>query len=263
MIYSTHFSRSFANRRPAEGRPQPTARFFVTFVCFVIFVFAGVSAQEMPQTRGLHALKTDVPGAGEVLYAVAVPDGYRSATPTPLVIVLHPGGPRSRYYGGEFMRRIVEPSLRPLRSIMIAPDCSGRDWSDPACEKPVLTLIEQAMRSYNIDRTRVLVVGFSMGGRGAWHFAAKHPKLFTAAIPMAASTRGMSIDELGTQPTYVIHSRMDEVVAFEPAEENVEALKKLKRDVEFEALDELTHFDMISYGDALERAGRWVAARWK
>jgi predicted peptidase len=102
-----------------------------------------------------------------------------------------------------------------------------------------------------------------MGGRGTWHMAARHPELFTAAIPMAASTRGMTIDQLGRQPTYAIHSREDEVVPFEPAEENAAALKKLKRDVEFEAVDDLTHFDMASYRDALERAGRWVAGRWK
>jgi predicted peptidase len=224
---------------------------------------AAVAAQDLPQTRGLHPLQLDVPGAAPVLYAVSVPDGYQSSIPAPLVIVLHPGGQRIRYYGGDFMRRVVEPALRPLKAIMIAPDCAGRDWSDVTCEQPVLTLIERAMRSYNIDRKRVLVVGYSMGGRGAWHMAARHPELFTAAIPMAASTRGMTIDQLGRQPTYVIHSREDEVVPFEPAEENAAALKKLKRDVEFEAVDDFTHFDMISYGDALQRAGQWVARRWK
>ena len=223
----------------------------------------GAAAQELPQTRGLHALQLDVPGAAPVLYALAVPDGYRSSTPAPLVIVLHPGGQRTRYYGGEFMRRVVEPALRQMKAIMIAPDCSGRDWSDPSCEKPVLALVDLATRSYNIDKKRVLVVGYSMGGRGTWHMAASHPELFTAAIPMAASTRGMTIDRLGRQPTYVIHSREDEVVPFEPAEENAMELKKLKRDVEFEALDDFTHFDMVSYVDALERAGRWVARRWQ
>ena len=222
-----------------------------------------VAAQELPQTRGMHALQLDVPGGSPVLYAVSVPDGYRSSTPAPLVIVLHPGGQRTRYYGGDFMRRVVEPALRQLKAIMIAPDCSGRDWADASCEQPVLTLFDRATRSYNIDRKRVLVVGYSMGGRGTWHMAAGHPELFTAAIPMAASTRGMTIDQLGRQPTYVIHSREDEVVPFEPAEENAAALKKLKRDVEFEALDDFTHFDMVSYVDALQRAGRWVASRWR
>jgi predicted peptidase len=224
---------------------------------------AVLPAQELPQTRGMHALQLDVPGGNPVLYAVSVPDGYRSSTPAPLVIVLHPGGQRTRYYGGDFMRRVVEPALRQLKAIMIAPDCSGRDWADASCEQPVLTLIDRATRSYNVDRTRVLVVGYSMGGRGTWHMAARHPELFTAAIPMAASTRGMTIDQLGRQPTYVIHSREDEVVPFEPAEENAAALKKLKRDVEFEAVDDFTHFDMVSYVDALQRAGRWVAGRWK
>jgi predicted peptidase len=146
---------------------------------------------------------------------------------------------------------------------MIAPDCPGASWSDPAADKAVMTLIDEAMRSYNIDRKRVLVVGYSMGGRGTWFMASRHQDLFTAAIPMAASTRGLTLDQLGRQPTYVIHSREDEVVAFEPAEDTARELKKLGRPVEFEALDDFTHFDMVSYVDALRRASRWVAGRWK
>jgi predicted peptidase len=237
-------------------------------LCFRVSVAAflcqaAIAAQDLPQTRGVHQLQTDVPGVGQVLYAVSVPERYQRSTPAPLVIVLHPGGQRVPYYGAEFMRRIVEPALRQLQPIMIAPDCAGRDWADASCEKPVMTLIDQTMRSYNIDRKRVLVVGYSMGGRGTWHMAAKYPDVFTAAIPMAASTRGLTIDQLGRQPTYVIHSREDEVVAFEPAEEIARDLKKLERDVEFEALDDLTHFEMTSYIDALQRAGRWVVGRWR
>jgi predicted peptidase len=233
-----------------------------TFV--VAFAFQAVlAAQDLPRTRGLHPLKAEVPGVGQVLYAVSIPDGYNAATPSPLILVLHPGGQRSPYYGAEFARRVVEPALRQMKAIMVAPDCSERAWSDTGCEKTAITVIEQAMRSYNIDRKRVLVVGYSMGGRGTWYMAAQHPGLFTAAIPMAASTRGLTIDQLGRQPTYVIHSREDEVVPFEPAEEIARDLKTLKRDVEFEALDDFTHFDMTSYIEALQRAGRWVAGRWK
>jgi predicted esterase len=93
--------------------------------------------------------------------------------------------------------------------------------------------------------------------------ASQHQDLFTAAIPMAASPRDIPTDRLGRQPTYVIHSRADEVVPFEPADRNTRDLRKLGRDVQFEALDEVTHFDMAGYVDALRRAGRWVAGRWK
>ena len=222
-----------------------------------------IAGTDLPSVKGLHRLEADIPGVGRVRYAVSVPDGYDPAKPAPLVLVLHPGGERVPYYGAEFTRRVVEPALRQLRPIMIAPDCPTAAWSDAGADKTVMTLINDAIGAYAIDRKRVLVVGYSMGGRGTWYMASQHQDVFTAAIPMAASTRDLSIDQLGRQPTYIIHSRADEVVPFAPAEHNARDLKKLGRDVQFEAVDDLTHFDMASYVDALRVAGRWVANRWK
>ena len=190
-----------------------------------------IAGTDLPSVKGLHRLEADIPDVGRVRYAVSVPDGYDPAKPAPLVLVLHPGGERVPYYGAEFTRRIVEPALRQLRPIMIAPDCPTAAWSDAAADKTVMTLINDAMRAYAIDRKRVLVVGYSMGGRGTWYMASHHQDLFTAAIPMAASTRDLSIDQLGRQPTYIIHSRADEVVPFAPAEQIARDLKKMGRDV--------------------------------
>lgn len=234
----------------------------MTWFASWLLTFA-VAGADLPATRGLHRLQADIPGVGQVLYAISVPDGYNAKTPVPLVLVLHPGGQRMNYYGAQFTRTVVEPALRQLKPIMIAPDCNERAWSDRPCDKAAMALIADALRAYNIDRTRILVVGYSMGGRGTWHMAASHADVFTAAIPMAASTRDLTIDQLGRQPTYIIHSRADEVVPFEPAEENARNLRKLGRTVEFMALDDLTHFDMVSYVDALRDAARWVAGRWK
>lgn len=226
-----------------------------------LLVFA--STASLPTAKGLHRLETDVPGVGPVRYAVSLPDGFDPRTPTPLALVLHPGGARIPYYGAEFTGRVVEPGLRQLKAILIAPDCPSASWADKAADQAVMALLDQAMREYAIDRKRVLVVGYSMGGRGTWHMASQHQDLFTAAIPMAASARDLPIDRLARQPTYIIHSRDDEIVPFEPAERIALELKKLGRPVEFEALDELTHFDMASYVGALRDAGRWVADRWK
>jgi len=241
-----------------------TARFLTALIVAGALAHgATVSAQPLPTATGIHPLETDVPDVGRVLFAVSVPNGYDPATAVPLVLVLHPGGQRPRHYGQQFMRAVVGPALQSMRAIMIAPDCPARAWSDPECDKAVVSLMDRAVKAYHIDRQRVLVVGFSMGGRGAWHMAARHADIFTAAIPMAASARGLTIDKLGRQPTYVIHSRADEVVPFEPAEELAQELKQLKRNVHFEALDDLTHFEMVSYVEALRDAGRWVTERWK
>ena len=217
---------------------------------------------DLPQTAGVHELTLDVPEVGQVLYGVSVPRGYRADRPAPLVVVLHSGGQRMRHYGAAFTRFLAEPGLRDLNAIMVAPDCPASAWSDPAADRAVMAVVEAALKSYAIDRRRVLVTGYSMGGRGTWFQAARHPELFTAAIPMAASTGDLPQDQLATQPTYVIHSRADEVVPFAPAEQNARALERAGRTIRFEALDRFRHFEMDLYIDALRRGGRWVSDRW-
>jgi predicted peptidase len=102
-----------------------------------------------------------------------------------------------------------------------------------------------------------------MGGRGTWFMAAHHPDLFTAAIPMAASVGDEPLDRLGLMPTYVIHSRNDQVIPFEPAQQNARRLKELGRPVQFEELRGPDHYSMGGYIEALRRAIRWVAERWQ
>lgn len=197
----------------------------------------------------------------DVLYGLSLPDGYRAGEPRPLVLALHPGGQRMRYYGSAYTRAVVSPAVASLNAIIVAPDCPGGSWTDAAAESAVMALLERVMQEYAVDRRRVLVVGFSMGGRGTWFMASRHRDLFTAAIPMAASV-GDPEDTLATMPTYVIHSRRDQVVPFAPAEQNARALERRGRPIRFEALDDLTHYDMVAYVPALRRAAAWVAAQW-
>jgi predicted esterase len=93
--------------------------------------------------------------------------------------------------------------------------------------------------------------------------SARHNNLFTAAITIAGSPGEEPLDRLGRIPTYVIHSRDDEVSPFEPTERAVAELKKRGRPVEFEPLEGIGHFDMGGYVDALINGGQWVAERWK
>ena len=126
----------------------------------------------------------------------------------------------------------------------------------------MIALLASVLDDYAVDRRRILVTGFSLGGRGTWFMASRHADLFTAAIPMAASTGDDPIDRLGTIPTYVIHSRDDVVVPFATAERIARQLEQMGRPVRFAALRDLGHFEMGGHVDALRRAGRWIAERW-
>ncbi len=203
-----------------------------------------------------------VPDVGTITYGISVPPGVKPGEARPLILALHPGGDRTAFYGSAFARQIVIPALGDLGAIVVAPDCPTRSWSDAPADAGVMALIERVRKEHAIDARRVLVTGFSLGGRGTWSMVSRHPDLFTAAIPMAASVGTEPVDRLATMPTYIIHSRNDEIVPFEPAERNFRQLESLRREVRFEALDGVGHFQMGGYIEALRRAGQWVNERW-
>ena len=210
----------------------------------------------------MRDLKMRLPNGRELLYGLSVPSGYQAGQPRALILALHPGGERMRYYGSAYARLVVLPAASDLNAIIVAPDCPSNAWTDTQADVAVMALVDLMMGDYTIDRRRILVVGFSMGGRGTWFLASHHQDVFTAAIPMAASTGTDPVESLATMPTYVIHSRRDQVVPFAPAERNAQALERLGRVVKFEALNEPTHFEMDAYVPALGRAVAWVTAQW-
>ncbi len=202
-------------------------------------------------------------------YGISVPDDAHEAgensggsDPVPLVLALHPGGPRTAYYGSSFMRGIVEPALRDWNAIIIAPDAPTRSWATDESERAVLALIEQVASRYVVDRDRILVTGFSLGGGGTWFFATRHADLFAGAIPMAGPIREISMDGLGSMPVHIVHSRDDEVVPFEPAAEAAAQLEARGHSVKLTELSGVGHFSMGAYIGALRQAGDWMREQW-
>ena len=229
----------------------------------MMLFLSALLALMQPAAPGFHQLTFPIPDRAPMSYAILVPRDYAARQPVPLVLALHPGGVRMPNYGGAFVQQIVAPGLSDLHAIIVAPDCPTRAWTDPIAEQAVIALVERVLHDYSIDRRRVLVTGFSLGGRGTWFLSSRHADLFTAAIPMAGATADDPIESLATIPTYVIHSRDDQVVPFGPSERRARELEKLGRVIRFEALQNVTHFQMGGYIDSLRRAGRWVADRWK
>jgi len=225
-------------------------------VCVLLLLATRAGAAE------IQNLRFRLPDGTDVLYGLLVRDSYRASQPAPLILALHPGGERMRYYGSAYTRAIVAPAAASLNAVIVAPDCPGGSWADAGADAAVMALLARIMTDYSIDRRRVLVVGYSMGGRGTWFMSSHHKDLFAAAIPMAASTGDDPPESLATMPTYVIHSRRDEIVPFAPAERNARELERLGRTVKFEALSEPTHFDMTAYVPALRRAVAWVQDQW-
>lgn len=222
-------------------------------------VLVALLAQPAAPTFARGAFKT--PDGSTVRYGLAVPRDYDASRPRPLVLALHPGGGGTPFYGDRYLRSVFSPGLQGLDAIMIAPDAPGQTWTDTESEKGVMALLQDVAAKYSIDRRRILVVGFSMGGRGAWFLSSRHADQFTAAIVMAGQS-DEPVADLARIPTYVIHSRDDERIPFDQAARRVEALERLGRALRFDVLEGVGHFSMGDYADALQRGGRWVRERW-
>ncbi len=207
-------------------------------------------------------LSFEIEGHGAMPYAVSVPAGYDPATPHPLILALHPGGAQGSYYGSRNMQTIFEPALRGLNAVVVAPDAPTRRWATDVSDRGVMALLEQILDEYTIDRARILVTGFSLGGRGTWFFATRHPDFFTGAIPVAGRPGDDPLDALGDMPVHIIHSRADEVVPVGPAEDAANQLREAGGNVVFTALDGIGHFTMGAYVPALRTAGEWMLGQW-
>jgi predicted peptidase len=236
----------------------PGARKRLILLCLLLLPARPASAAIHQRTFSVPQL----PAVGLLRYGISVPDGDRRQ-PRPLVLALHPGGERPAFYGSMYLARLFMPALERLGAIVIAPDCPTPAWTDADADQAVMALLQSVLGEYPIDRRRILVIGYSLGGRGSWFMAARHPDFFTAAIPIAGSPDGQPLERLGRIPTYVIHSRGDEIIPPGPDERAIAELDKLGRPAMIDLVDGGGHFDTSSYAPALIRAVNWVERQWK
>jgi len=218
-------------------------------------------------------------------YAIAVPEGYDGSQPAPLVLALHFGWAQALppNYSAVFMEILVEPALRELGAIIVAPLCPARTWVDPRSEQAVLALLDHVREQYAIDEQRTLVTGFSLGGMGTWYYASHHAERFRAAIPMASVPVIAQTSESGAEtvrryaqagsvdwpaglvemPLYIIHSRDDELIPIAPVERAAAELSALGADVELLAIDAgIGHHQTPRYVPYLQRTVPWLQRVW-
>jgi predicted peptidase len=224
---------------------------------------AQVAGDAPAYAPGLHELKlprADEPAIG---YAIYIPRNYSPSMPVPLILALHFGvrGGDAAGSGGALMQILVGPALTELGAIIVAPDSVRGDWSSPENEKAVNALLDMVMARYSIDKKKVAVTGYSMGGAGSWHFAEKFPERFSAAIPVAgrppASASGWRL------PVLAIHSRDDQVSPFAPTEARIAELQKAGVNAKLIPLTGITHYETSRFRDPLRQAVPWLREVWK
>ena len=235
-------------------------RLFLLAFCLI---FLSVSWSRMEQENPAMLLKTTPLKSGlDLRYTLSLPPGYSPAKIYPLVVALHYGGKVTPFYSKEFLTALVEPALKELDAILVAPDCPAKGWTNPTSEEAVLELILLCLETYRIDADRVLILGFSMGGSGTWYLAARHPDIFSAAIPIAAPADAANTPLIKDVPLYVIHGEKDDVFPLDEVKKLYLKQKTEGADIQFMIVEKATHHELSRYIPPLQAAIPWIQRVW-
>jgi poly(3-hydroxybutyrate) depolymerase len=201
-------------------------------------------------------------GAEEVMpYRVYVPTLYRPATPTPLVIALHGlGGNEDAFfdgYGGVPVKLAEQHGFlmaAPLGYRVDGAYGASRAGANDAVTRRRLELSEQdvlevvrLMRAhYNVDQSRIYLIGHSMGAIGTWYLGAKYPDLWAALGPFAGSWNPESVASMKGLPQIVVHGDADPTVGVSGSRGMVAEMKRLGVEVVYIEVPGGNHSDVVA-----------------
>ena len=166
-------------------------------------------------------------GSGSTLpYRYFTPTGPvdGAATRHPLVLFLHGEEAAgtdnvTQLTSSEGATIWVEPDhLAKNPTYVLAPQAPrGIDWGREPLYGDTLGLLKEFVSSHgDVDRDRIYVVGFSMGGTGVWTMLLRNPGLFAAAIPISGNADAFLSDKrafegIRNAPVLPVHSYDDPV----------------------------------------------------
>lgn len=159
-------------------------------------------------------------------YLVYLPERYsRENRRWPLLIFLHGSGERGANLSTLTVcgppKLISEGRHHPM--IVVSPQCSAdANWQSDALK----SFLDHLCTRYQVDSDRVYVSGYSMGGAGAWNFAAAASDRLAAVAPLCGGGEPSRAGQLAGMPIWAFHGERDDVVPIEATLQMIDAVEK-------------------------------------
>ena len=173
--------------------------------------FKDVLIQPLPSPKaddpfrpGFH-LRTLKGKHGDRKYAIYVPEGYDGQKTFPVVMFLHGSGERGD--DGIACAQVgLGPAIlnRPGGWPMIAIFPQAKDtWEGGSRDSlAAVEALDEVVKHYKTDPSRIYLTGLSMGGKGSWDLAAKEKDRFAAVVPICGSAHTGSLINLTKIPIW-------------------------------------------------------------
>ena len=115
--------------------------------------------------------------------------------------------------------------------------------------------------AYNVDDSRIYLIGHSMGAIGTWALGAKYPQTWAALVPFSGVGAPALAERMKGIPQFVVHGDADNTVNVSGSRNMVAALKKLNANVTYIEVPGGSHTDVVVPN--LPQAFEFLAAQTK
>jgi len=186
--------------------------------------------------------------------ALFVPESYDPSKPAPFVVFLHGRGlTEAETLGVPFVRDLAEES----GAIVAAPFARGDiQYADPA-PADVYATVDAVEKAFNVDRGRVYLGGYSMGGFGVFEVGPAHADVWTALLCVSGSLtnedRDAVVRSFRNKTVYVVSGVKDDNVPHRWSQITVRWLRESNIATRFYADPEGTH-SMATFRPSLRAA---------
>lgn len=199
------------------------------FFCLLFsgFLLQGITAQASRFSVEKYISKSDT-----LNYRFLYPDSD-TLRKYPLVIFLHGSGERGSDNEAQLkwgvMNFATDKAMSGRPAFLIAPQCpKNEQWAsidrnaksktislkaDPSRSMRLLfELINDCIKKFNIDTSRIYITGLSMGGFGTFDAIERNPNLFAAAVPVCGGGDVSRAQTIAHIPTWIFHGSEDPAV---------------------------------------------------
>ena len=233
-----------------------------------LYAFAALSlAAQKTETGFLD--RSVVVNKSEYRYQVFVPRGFTRTKMWPVILFLHGGGE----YGSDGIRHTNVGLARAVRehperfpAIVVFPQAraDGKPGWQLEGGQAALAALDESIKEFRGDSSRVYLTGLSAGGNGTWYLASRYPQRFAAAVVVCGfifkfTGRASAVEypalapadtadpysfiakRVARIPIWIFHGDADTAVTVEESRKMFAALKSVGADAQYTELPGVGH----------------------
>ncbi len=193
--------------------------------------------------KGYHSFYYQAKEGNKLRFRFFMP-AIKEGQKYPLVVHFHGAGSR----GSDNIKPINLASTvtngdypKKYPCFVFVPQCPGGrkwvnlDWHKTAHKQPekpniqmkmAMEAIDEIIKKYPIDTTRIYVFGQSMGGFATWDIICRKPELFAAAVPVCGGGDVSKAGKIANLPIWAFHGALDPVVKADNSRAMITALRQ-------------------------------------